>query len=102
MAQLRRFHIFCTVVARLLSSKLISTLLSIICCPVVERRYHRGLVRDCSWHPFEPEITTASWDGSIVSWAAGSAPGDEPAQPERTGKGAGGVPAARRDVGAFW
>ena len=39
-------------------------------------QFHESLVRDCSWHPYEPELTTASWDGRIVSW--GVQPPDKP------------------------
>lgn len=28
----------------------------------------RALVRDCSWHPYEPELTSVSWDGRVVRW----------------------------------
>lgn len=31
-------------------------------------RYHQTLVRDCSWHPFDSELTSVSWDGSVVRW----------------------------------
>ncbi|KAF8062665.1 LEC14B protein [Scenedesmus sp. PABB004] len=30
--------------------------------------YHRALVRDVSWHPYEAELTSVSWDGRVVSW----------------------------------
>ena len=26
------------------------------------------IIRDCSWHPFEPLIATASFDGSVITW----------------------------------
>ncbi|XP_076170804.1 DDB1- and CUL4-associated factor 11 [Ptiloglossa arizonensis] len=29
---------------------------------------HKGCVRDVSWHPFQQEIVSTSWDGAIVSW----------------------------------
>lgn len=29
---------------------------------------HRSCVRDVSWHPFENNIVTSSWDGSIRKW----------------------------------
>ncbi|KJE95810.1 LEC14B protein [Capsaspora owczarzaki ATCC 30864] len=29
---------------------------------------HRQPVRDVSWHPFEPVIATASWDGTVGLW----------------------------------
>lgn len=34
---------------------------------------HDHLVRDCSWHPTEPELTTVSWDGTVISWGVDSA-----------------------------
>lgn len=40
-------------------------------------RHHRAIVRDCSWHPHDPEITSVSWDGTVVGWDA-VAPGAEP------------------------
>ncbi|GAX82117.1 hypothetical protein CEUSTIGMA_g9545.t1 [Chlamydomonas eustigma] len=30
--------------------------------------HHQTLVRDCSWHPYQPRLTTVSWDGSVVEW----------------------------------
>jgi hypothetical protein len=36
---------------------------------VARLQYHTSLVRDCSWHPYEPELTSVSWDGRVVSWA---------------------------------
>lgn len=38
---------------------------------VAQFEYHRAMVRDCSWHPYEPEMTSVSWDGSVVSWGPG-------------------------------
>lgn len=36
---------------------------------IVDRLYHhRALVRDCSWHPTEPLLTSVSWDGTVVTW----------------------------------
>jgi WD40 repeat protein len=32
---------------------------------VATLRHHHEAVRDVSWHPTEPEITTASWDGGL-------------------------------------
>jgi len=29
---------------------------------------HRACVRDVAWHPYEPVITTSSWDGSVGCW----------------------------------
>ncbi len=48
-------------------------------------QYHSNVVRDCSWHPNRPELTTVSWDGSVVTWGVdegqrggvASAPGDD-------------------------
>ncbi|KAI8471807.1 MAG: hypothetical protein J3K34DRAFT_467842, partial [Monoraphidium minutum] len=39
--------------------------------------HHRAIVRDCSWHPHDPELTSVSWDGTVVSWDA-SQPGAGP------------------------
>lgn len=51
---------------------LLLLLLRAVCgCVVVQvskLQYHQSLVRDCSWHPYEPELTTVSWDGTIISW----------------------------------
>ncbi|EFJ51643.1 hypothetical protein VOLCADRAFT_103278 [Volvox carteri f. nagariensis] len=33
-------------------------------------RLHRKLVRDVSWHPFDPVLATVSWDGTVVRWDA--------------------------------
>ncbi|KAG2423726.1 hypothetical protein HXX76_015115 [Chlamydomonas incerta] len=33
-------------------------------------RLHRKLVRDVSWHPFEPVMATVSWDGTVARWSA--------------------------------
>ncbi|XP_024386773.1 LEC14B protein isoform X2 [Physcomitrium patens] len=30
--------------------------------------YHRGTVRDCSWHPTEPMLVSSSWDGQLAKW----------------------------------
>jgi WD repeat-containing protein 23 len=40
--------------------------------------HHREIVRDCSWHPHEPELVSVSWDGTVVQWDA-AAPGAGPA-----------------------
>jgi len=29
---------------------------------------HRELVRECSWHPFLPQLVTSSWDGTVAVW----------------------------------
>ncbi|GLI64220.1 hypothetical protein VaNZ11_007417 [Volvox africanus] len=33
-------------------------------------KLHRKLVRDVSWHPFDPVLATVSWDGTVVRWNA--------------------------------
>jgi WD repeat-containing protein 23 len=45
------------------------------CLQVAGFQYHRMLVRDCSWHPYEPELATVSWDGTVVTWGVTPAPG---------------------------
>jgi len=30
---------------------------------------HRSVIRDLSWHPYEPELITTSWDGTIAHWS---------------------------------
>jgi len=30
---------------------------------------HGSVVRDCDWHPTEPVIASAGWDGRVVRWA---------------------------------
>ncbi|KAL4570259.1 hypothetical protein LXL04_025911 [Taraxacum kok-saghyz] len=35
---------------------------------VARLKYHEQIVRDCSWHPFNPMIGSSSWDGVIASW----------------------------------
>lgn len=32
-------------------------------------QHHRDLIRDVSWHPYEPLLNSVSWDGSCVAWA---------------------------------
>merc|ERR1711997_348745 len=29
---------------------------------------HRSCVRDVSWHPYRPEITSSSWDSCLARW----------------------------------
>jgi WD40 repeat protein len=29
---------------------------------------HKAVVRDCQWHPYDNEIITSGWDGSILCW----------------------------------
>ncbi|XP_011264548.1 DDB1- and CUL4-associated factor 11 isoform X2 [Camponotus floridanus] len=36
---------------------------------VLNIRGHRGCVRDVSWHPYNHNIYTSSWDGKIVKWS---------------------------------
>ncbi len=33
-----------------------------------ELNHHREIVRDCSWHPHDPCLTSASFDGTLVTW----------------------------------
>ena len=40
----------------------------ITCMEVTRLRYHREVVRDCSWHPYLPLIATAAFDGCVVTW----------------------------------
>ena len=35
---------------------------------VQELNHHRQVVRDCSWHPYDPCLTSASFDGTLVNW----------------------------------
>nr|XP_043638897.1 LEC14B homolog [Erigeron canadensis] len=35
---------------------------------VARLRYHDQIVRDCSWHPFNPMLGSSSWDGAIANW----------------------------------
>jgi WD repeat-containing protein 23 len=35
---------------------------------VARLNYHRGTVRDCSWHPTEPVLVSSSWDGNLAMW----------------------------------
>jgi len=36
---------------------------------VQENRGHCACVRDVSWHPFEPEMVSSSWDSGVVRWS---------------------------------
>lgn len=54
-------------------------------------RHHRACVRDVSWHPYEQQLASVSWDGTIVGWDA-AAPGGAPAD--------GAEAALRREAGA--
>lgn len=38
-------------------------------------KHHRALVRDCSWHPYDPSLTTVSWDGTVLRWDTGASGG---------------------------
>jgi hypothetical protein len=58
---------------------------------VARYQYHRALVRDCSWHPYEAQLTSASWDGRIVSWGVSPPPFN-----------ARGLDGVRGDVGRFY
>ena len=31
---------------------------------------HKGCVRDVSWHPYNPEILSSSWDFTVRRWTA--------------------------------
>lgn len=35
---------------------------------VARLNYHKQIVRDCSWHPFNPMLGSSSWDGVIANW----------------------------------
>lgn len=35
---------------------------------VAKLKYHDQIVRDCSWHPFNPMLGSSSWDGVIANW----------------------------------
>ncbi|KAL8208284.1 hypothetical protein R6Q57_007696 [Mikania cordata] len=35
---------------------------------VAKLEYHDQIVRDCSWHPFDPMLGSSSWDGLIANW----------------------------------
>eukprot|EP00960_Hanusia_phi_P070353 767289-Hanusia_phi.AAC.1 len=37
-------------------------------CRVAVLAGHRELVRECSWHPFLPQLVTSSWDGTVAVW----------------------------------
>ncbi|KAK9810228.1 hypothetical protein WJX72_007006 [[Myrmecia] bisecta] len=30
--------------------------------------YHHEIVRDCSWHPYDPLLVTTAFDGTVVAW----------------------------------
>ena len=39
---------------------------------------HKGCVRDVSWHPYNPEILSSSWDFTVRRWvSAADAPSDK-------------------------
>lgn len=31
-------------------------------------RFHRSVMRDCDWHPYQPLIASVGWDGTVVRW----------------------------------
>ena len=31
-------------------------------------RYHNEIVRDLSWHPYQPMMVSACFDGSLCQW----------------------------------
>lgn len=35
---------------------------------VAKLKFHDQIVRDCSWHPFDPMLGSSSWDGVIANW----------------------------------
>ncbi|KAL6061282.1 DDB1- and CUL4-associated factor 11 [Balamuthia mandrillaris] len=35
---------------------------------------HEATVRDVSWHPFDPNIVSTSWDGTVRMWQGSSSP----------------------------
>ena len=35
---------------------------------VKELVHHDDVVRDCSWHPYQPTLTSIAFDGTIVQW----------------------------------
>jgi len=37
---------------------------------VNELKGHEAIIRDLSWHPFEPTLVTTSWDGTAWEWSA--------------------------------
>lgn len=53
----------------------------ISCMEVARLRYHREIVRDCSWHPHLPLLATASFDGCVVTWEP-QVQGDDEAEAE--------------------
>ncbi|KAJ3669647.1 hypothetical protein LUZ60_011597 [Juncus effusus] len=32
--------------------------------------WHGSIIRDCSWHPYNPTLVSSSWDGYIARWEA--------------------------------
>ena len=38
---------------------------------------HKGCVRDVSWHPYNQEILSSSWDYTVRRWVRGEAPGEK-------------------------
>lgn len=41
----------------------------VVSAKVVEKlKYHSEIVRDLSWHPYEPMLVTTSFDGSVIQW----------------------------------
>ncbi|GMH42992.1 hypothetical protein BSKO_10914 [Bryopsis sp. KO-2023] len=37
--------------------------------------FHRSVVRDCSWHPYDMTLASVSWDGNIIRWSPDDGPG---------------------------
>lgn len=40
--------------------------------PVVKKKAHRAAVRDVSWHPTVPMLTTVGWDNNVLLWSTNS------------------------------
>jgi len=43
-------------------------------CVVAKLKGHSDIIRDLSWHPFEPLIVSTSWDGTLGKWDQSSEP----------------------------
>ncbi|OEL32474.1 LEC14B-like protein [Dichanthelium oligosanthes] len=39
--------------------------------------WHGSIIRDCTWHPYNPTLVTSSWDGYLARWEA-SGDNDDP------------------------
>ena len=38
---------------------------------------HKGCVRDVSWHPYNQEILSSSWDYTVRRWVRGETAGEK-------------------------